>query len=137
MIAAIVPAQDLPDKPGRAVVLKVCSACHGVEALTDQRRTRERWEKIVDDMAGKGATGTEAEFDAVVEYLVRNFGKVNVNKASAAEIEAVLAISTRDAAAIARYREEHGEFTTIDSLQKVPGIDAKQIADKRDAILFR
>ena len=72
-----------------------------------------------------------------MNYLARYFAQINVNKASAAEIQDIVDLSADDAAAIVKYRETNGEFKSIDDVGKVPGLDAKKIADRKDRILFR
>jgi competence protein ComEA len=129
---------DLPDGPGKAVVERICSGCHGVGVFTDNRNTKERWGAVVDDMASRGAEGTDAELNQIVEYLSKNFGpvKVNVNKAAAAELAKTLAISQQNAGAIVEYRDKNGAFKNLEALKSVPGIDAKKIEEKKDWIEF-
>ena len=85
----------------------------------------------------RGAKGTDEEFAAIVEYLATYVGLVNVNKAPAAEIEAALAIPSTQAEEIVRYRAEHGEFKDLESLKKVPGVDAMMLDERKDRIAFR
>ena len=56
---------------------------------------------------------------------------VNVNTAPASELESLPGIGPSKAAAIVAYRTEHGAFTSIDSLQAVPGIGAKTVESLR------
>jgi alcohol dehydrogenase (cytochrome c) len=65
----------LPDGAGKAVVERMCTACHGLNVVTGQRMTRQGWADQVDDMVSRGAVGTDADIKQVVEYLSRNFGK--------------------------------------------------------------
>jgi competence protein ComEA len=134
---------DLPDGPGKAVVERICSGCHGVGVFTANRATRELWEAVVDDMVSRGAEGTDEEINQVVEYLSKNFGpakaagqKVNVNKATAEELAKTLAISQGDASAIVQYRAKNGNFKNLEALKSVPGIDGKKIEEQKDRIEF-
>jgi competence protein ComEA len=129
-------AQDLPDGPGKAAVEKVCSDCHGLTTIVGLRRTKSDWESTVDEMAARGAQGTEKEFDAVVEYLARYFGKVNVNKATMGELQEVLEIPVEQAEAIVKYRSANGAFKDLDALKKVPGLDAKKLDACKDRVAF-
>ena len=129
----------LPDGPEKAVVEKICGDCHGVEMATSRRETKEGWNAIIDDMVQRGARGTDAEFDQVVEYLSRNFpraSKVNVNEAPAKDLAAALDISEKQAAAIVRYREEKGKLKSFEDLAKVPGIDAAKIEANKNKLIF-
>jgi competence protein ComEA len=134
-------AQTLPDGPGKAVVEKMCTGCHGLENVVRARLTKERWGFIVDDMVSRGATGTDEEIDQVINYLAANFSKteakkVNINKASAADLTAALDISAADAAAIVSYRTDKGDFKQLDDVTKVPGIDTKKIEAAKDRLEF-
>ncbi|HYA17774.1 MAG TPA: c-type cytochrome [Bryobacteraceae bacterium] len=72
--AALSPAADLPDGPGKELVQKQCASCHGLYKVTDERKTEEEWAVEVDKMVATGATLSDAEFDIVVKYLAKNFG---------------------------------------------------------------
>jgi quinoprotein glucose dehydrogenase len=62
-------ASQLPEGPGRATTQKVCSGCHAAEIVLGHRDTKEGWEQIVSNMVEKGANGTDAEFNAIIDYL--------------------------------------------------------------------
>lgn len=129
-------AQDLPDGPGKAAVEKLCSDCHGLATIIGLRRTKTAWEATVDEMAARGAKGTDEEFDQVVKYLARYLGKVNVNRADAKEIEATGDFTASEAEAIVRFRGENGDFKSLDDVEKVPGLDKKRLMERRDRIVF-
>lgn len=74
-VVAVRAADDLPEGPGKDVVLKVCTPCHGVSEFTAKRNTRAEWDEEVDKMAARGAKASDEEFDAIVTYLAKNFGK--------------------------------------------------------------
>ena len=59
---------------------------------------------------------------------------VNINTATAAQLEGVKGIGEKTAAAIVAYREAHGDFTSLDAITGVKGIGAKKLAKIRDAI---
>ena len=128
---------ELPDGPGKSTVEKLCSNCHGLATVVGLRRTKAAWQTTIDDMAARGAAGTDEEFDAVVEYLARYLGKVNVNTADSKEMQDVLAIPTKEADAIVNYRMANGAFKDLDALEKVPDIDAKKLAERKDRIAFK
>ncbi|MGT2828198.1 helix-hairpin-helix domain-containing protein [Streptococcus hillyeri] len=54
-------------------------------------------------------------------------GKVNINKATAAELTTVSGIGEKRAQDIIAYREEHGKFSSLDDLTNVSGIGAKTL----------
>jgi cytochrome c oxidase cbb3-type subunit 3 len=43
--------------------------CHPFEYVVAVRRTRAQWEATVENMVGRGARGTNAEFATVIDYL--------------------------------------------------------------------
>lgn len=61
-------------------------------------------------------------------------GKVNINTAGVAELDALPGIGPGYAQRIVAYREQHGPFRTIEELQKVPGIGPATFARIRDLI---
>jgi hypothetical protein len=69
------PPSGLPDGPGKAAFEKTCVGCHDAAQATSTRRMRADWERIIDDMVSRGANGTDAELQAITDYLAKNFGK--------------------------------------------------------------
>ena len=65
----------LPDGQGRAVVERMCTTCHGLNVITGQRMTRERWADQISDMVARGAVGSDEDVRQVIDYLSKNFGK--------------------------------------------------------------
>ena len=76
------------------------------------------------------------EMEAVVAYLTAFFGKVNVNTATAQELEKLLGLSGQEGQAIAAYRERNGKIKDFEQLKKVPGVDAAKLQEKRSRIAF-
>lgn len=75
-LAYTASAQDqLPEGEGKKVVEKLCNDCHGPENYTKKKHTKDEWEKVIQDMVEKGASGTDQELDTVIAYLTKNFGK--------------------------------------------------------------
>jgi competence ComEA-like helix-hairpin-helix protein len=132
------PAQDDElSRLGEELVNKVCdSSCHGLERLDEMRRTPRDWNDVVTTMATKGATATDAQFGTIKKYLVRYYGIIAVNTATADDLSAVLGLTAKDAAAIVQYRDAHGKFADVEALMKVPGIDTAKIEEQPDALRF-
>ena len=66
----------LPDGAGKALVQRSCgSGCHNLDVVVTQRLTRQGWQRTVDTMVARGATGSDAEMKLVIEYLARHFGR--------------------------------------------------------------
>ena len=62
---------------------------------------------------------------------------INVNTASAQELEALNGIGPVKAQAIVEYRKQHGAFKNTDDLINVPGIGDKTAETLKDQIKFR
>ena len=135
--AAIVNAQGLPEDPGQAIVENVCGRCHGVSTAVQARETRKSWELIITNMKARGATGTDEDFATIAAYLMKYYGKININVGTAKEIEEVVGLSASEARAIVEYRSQNGEIKTMDDLKKVPKLDAKKLDDLSDRIAFQ
>jgi competence protein ComEA len=133
----ILLAQDLPDSPAKPTVQRICATCHTLGVVVSKRRAKSDWQKSVQDMAGRGMKATDEEMEAAVEYFTHYFGKININRADAAEIQSIADLTAKEAAAVVKYREENGEFKSFDGLSKVPGLDAKKLDERRDRIVFR
>jgi competence protein ComEA len=131
---AVVPTGPAQDPP--PAFARVCSKCHDGTRIIEGRRLRSQWEETIEKMVVLGATGTDEDFEAVLEYLVRAHGRVNVNTAAADEIGLVLHLDASQPGAIVKYREEHGKFADFEALTKVPGIPIEALKKVRDAILF-
>ena len=136
-LIGIASAQNLPEGDGKAVTEKMCAKCHGLENVVRARMTRERWGAVVDDMVSRGATGSDAEIDQVIEYLASNFpSKVNLNSAPAKQMVSALGLSQADAEAIVQYRGANGKFRSIEDAAKVPGIDGKKLEAVKQLLEF-
>ena len=137
-------AQGLPEGPAKLVIEGSCTVCHGLSYITQSARSAPEWRELVSDMVSRGAPLTLEEFEMVLQYLPTHFGPrnaagsspVNVNRATAKELETVLAISAREAEAIVRYRGQNPAFRTVEDLKKVPGIDAQKIEAGKDRLTF-
>jgi hypothetical protein len=68
---------DLPDGPGRDLLLSACTACHELTEVTKFRGfyTKDEWRDIVVTMVKYGAVVKDDQVPVLVEYLFKNFGK--------------------------------------------------------------
>ena len=119
-----------------ATMERVCILCHPFENITKTRRNISDWNVQVTTMAGRGAPGTDAEFGTITKYLIRFYGVVHVNSATAEELTSVLGLSAKDANAVVEYRKAHGKFTDVTALEKVDGIDKAKIEEQPEALRF-
>jgi competence protein ComEA len=137
LFAATAEAQSFPDGPGKEAFVAICSSCHDPTHVLDKQLTKAEWQAKVLEMLQEETDVTQADQDAIVAYLAKNFPKkVNANKALAKEIASVLELSDKDAEAIVQYRTEKGDFKTLDDLKKVPGLDVAKIEGIKQRIEF-
>jgi competence protein ComEA len=132
---------QLAEGPGQAEPERICKPCHELERSISIRQDRAGWQATMDKMVALGATGTPKEFDAVVEYLAKNFpaaevSRINVNKARAIDFESGLSLTRSQAAAIIQYRTKTGDFKSVEDLKKVPGVEIAKIEAKKDRLVF-
>lgn len=66
----------LPAGGAKALVDKTCgTGCHTVEVVTSQRMSASDWNAVVQNMVARGAQASEAEVQAIVEYLGKTLGR--------------------------------------------------------------
>ena len=71
-----------------------------------------------------------------VQYVVANFGRVNVNRASEEDLVEIVPLSASEASAIVEFRMREREFRALEDLRKVPGVDFTKIQERKDRIVF-
>ena len=139
-IATPVFAQvQLPDGPGKEVAERLCGKCHEAQRAASVRLTREGWEAEVAKMVDLGMTATDDEIKQVLDYLAEHFKgdaprPLNLNSASSIELESVVQLLRKEAAAWIAYRAKT-PCKTLDDLKNVPGVPFKKIDDRRDRLV--
>jgi competence protein ComEA len=127
----------LPDGKGKDVLLRMCTNCHGIDQVTSLRYSKKFWGSVVDDMMSRGAEGSNDDVNVVIAYLSRNFGKpVNVNTASAKDIETDLSFTAAESELLVKYRTEKGNFKSYEELVKVPGLNGEVLEEQKKNIVF-
>jgi competence protein ComEA len=132
---------QLPDGPGKEETVRLCSQCHEIERAFSIRQDHDGWQSTMNKMVGLGLEGSGEEKRAVVDYLAKNFPgeaipKLNVNTASAIQLEAALSLRRSESAAVVEYRTKNGKFKSLDDLKKVPGINFEKFEAKKDRLAF-
>jgi len=140
IIVAPMWAQDLPDGAGKDTTVRICTGCHGAEMFAGSHKSANDWDQTITTMTEKGLSINDADYATVLDYLSKSLGptppKVNINKASSADLARVLAITPAQADAIVAWRTKNGDFKDLDGVKKVTGIDAAAIDAKKDNIVF-
>jgi competence protein ComEA len=131
----------LPDAPARETLIRVCGQCHEPQRAASLRLTPQGWEDVVQKMKGLGASAlaTEAELAQITSYLSENFKgeaakPINLNTASAIDLEAVAGLLRSEAAAWIAYRTKT-PCKSLDDLKQVPGVPFEKIDNRRDRLV--
>lgn len=132
---------QLPDGPGKDTVVKVCGFCHDPTTAASVRLTRDGWQSTINDMVARGAKGTDEELNQILDYLSTHFlgegdKPLNMNTATAIELESVLGLLRKAAAALIAYRAKNKGFKSIDDLKNIPGVPFKKIEVAKDRLVF-
>ena len=116
----------------------VCSMCHSPNAVIGKQGTRQWWQSKVTEMLQEVTDVPAADASTIAGYLAQNFPivKINVNKASAKDLETGLELTAKESEAMVKYRQANGNFKALDDLKKVPGLDAVKIESKKDRLEF-
>lgn len=139
---AALDAKVMPEGPGKQIILRECTTCHAPDHFVKYRHTNEEWQTIVTRMGQRAKLTSKDDLDAIQHYLATNFpkveeaGKVNVNKATAKEIESQLSLTPSEAAAVVQYRERHGQFLLWGELLVIYGVDGRKIEAAKDRMSF-
>src|SRR5450631_3220366 len=81
-LAHLSQAQDLPNAPGKQQVQTVCAGCHELSTAIELRRTRAQWKDVIDSMINRGASGSDQDWTAILNYLATNFGTAGEQSAA-------------------------------------------------------
>jgi cytochrome c5 len=132
----------LPDGLGKEVILKACSACHIPDSFVNYRHTPEEWQSIIARMSQRvAASTTKADIENVLKYLTVNFAKtedaskVNMNKATAKEIQAI-GFTPEETEAIIAFRKAHGDFREWGEMLVIYGVDGRKVDALKDHMSF-
>ena len=130
-------AAPAPDLAREGESLKaVCSKCHNLQMVMDTPMSYEAWHDTVQTMVDRGATGTDQQFDDVMDYLHRTMTTINVNTADVGELEIVLGVSETAAKAIVSRRGSR-KFSGLADLKSVAGVDGAAVDAKGRLIFFK
>ena len=69
-LSAAVAAED-----GKALLESKCTTCHSAKMTMAVKRDKAGWTKTIEKMKAKGAKLTDAEAEAIADYLVEAAGK--------------------------------------------------------------
>jgi hypothetical protein len=68
------PGKPLPPGPMQPKIKATCTQCHNTTRITEQHMPRQQWSDELEKMEGLGAVIPDADRDAFLNYLTKNFG---------------------------------------------------------------
>lgn len=114
--------QAQPLKDGQRLIIPTLEE---VEAAKESGLYKETWESGAD--MGNPDVADSSNSD----------GRININTASEGELSTIDGIGAGKAAAIVKYRQENGDFKSIDDIMKVSGIKEGTYAKIKDKITVK
>src|SRR5262245_26184113 len=106
--------QGHDENADKALLEMVCGACHETGVVAGPFRTPAEWDEVIDKMKSYGSAAAPEQFAQVRTYLLRAYGKANVNTAAAADLAPVLDITAMVADGLVTYRQQSGSFKSLD-----------------------
>jgi competence protein ComEA len=114
----------------------VCGQCHNLQIVTDTPRSLDDWRDTMQKMVDRGASGTDDQYDDILDYLHRTMTTIDVNSADAAELATVLNVPEATVKLIIARRSAK-KFADLADLKTIPGIDAAAIDSKAKMLYFQ
>jgi competence protein ComEA len=114
----------------------VCGKCHNLEIVMNTPRSLEDWRDTMQKMVDRGASGTDDQYDDILDYLHRTMTTIDVNSADADELAAVLG-APDSAVKLIIARRSARRFADMADLKSIPGLDAAALDAKSRLIYFR
>jgi hypothetical protein len=68
------PGKPLPPGTMQAKIKAACTQCHNASRITEQHLTRQQWSHELEKMEDLGAVIPNADRNAFLGYLTKNFG---------------------------------------------------------------
>jgi hypothetical protein len=140
-LAPVALSAQLVEGPGMAETDKNCKACHEIERSISLRQDINGWNNTIAKMVGFGMKSKESDLAIVAEYLAKHYPAdalppINVNTASAIELESRFSLKRSQSAAFLEHREKVGKIKTFADLKKAPGMDPEKVEAKKTQIVF-
>jgi competence protein ComEA len=114
----------------------VCGKCHNLQVVTNTPRSLDDWRDTMQKMVDRGASGTDAQYDDILDYLHRTMTTIDVNSADADELATVLD-APEPVVKLIIARRATKKFTDVGDLKSIPGLDAAAIDAKAKLIYFQ
>jgi competence protein ComEA len=114
----------------------VCGKCHDLQIVLNTPRSLDDWRDTMQKMVDRGASGTDDQYDDILDYLHRTMTTIDVNSADADELTTVLAVPD-SAVKLIIARRAGKKFADLNDLKSIPGVDAATVDAKAKLIYFQ
>ncbi len=108
-----------------------------LDAVNLARPLADGEQVLVPDASADAAAGAAGTTAGAVAQSGAGTGGVDINRASAAELEALPGVGPATAEKIVADREENGPFAAPEDLMRVPGIGEKKFEAMREMVVVR
>jgi competence protein ComEA len=141
MFASSARSADRPAQSSRLVreaksLQAVCGKCHDLQIVRNTPRSLDGWRDTMQKMVDRGASGTDEQYDDILDYLHRTLTTIDVNSADADELATVLEVPG-SAAKLIIARRAGRKFADLNDLKSIAGVDAAIVDAKAKLIFFQ
>lgn len=112
----------------------VCGKCHDLQIVLNTPRSLDDWRDTMQKMVDRGASGTDDQYDDILDYLHRTMTTIDVNSADVHELATVLELPG-PAAKLIIARRAVRKFVDLNDLKSIAGVDAA-IVDARAKLIY-
>jgi hypothetical protein len=128
-------AGEKPATTPAGAVNKVCNGCHSTEVVMSTPKDYNDWHDTVQRMIDRGAIGTPAEFDLVMQFLYENMTTIDVNHSDTDALRVVLNAPDSAVSAIIARRSKR-PFKNLADLESIRGLNGPALDAKKRMIFF-
>jgi len=132
---------QLPEGAGMAETARSCVGCHEIERSLSLRQDKAGWNNTLTKMVGFGMKAADADLAIIADYLAKHYPAdamppLNVNTATAIELESRLSMKRSQAALFLAHRNKVGRLKTFAELKQAPGVNPEKVEEKKTQIIF-
>ncbi len=136
-VAGAVKSPGVYELPANSRVIDAIAAAGGAVAHADTSdinlaRIIKDGEQVYVDLAAVSSPSVQG--GAVKRVVKKKSGPININRATASELDALPGIGPVLASRIIDYRKANGPFVSVDDLQKVSGIGVAKFAQFKSKV---
>ena len=78
--SAFAAGEEKKKDRARELFEDICSYCHNLNKVQGHQLDRDEWSDLIKGMISEGAPVTDEEFNLILDYLTKNFGRKDSEK---------------------------------------------------------